>query len=438
MARLGNILIAAAEAGTPTNIERALVGFDVNVDVVRHDASFRDAARDLSSDLIIVEHHSAPAALALAEGIKDQSLQVIVSAGSFKPVDYDRALEIGVADLLAQDIDPLELSARLRPLLRLTTQNREALRRNELAARFDGVAAVPPDLSIDDDPRAIVYIGRDDKDRERINEALGDRGGIVGSADLFTAAQWLSETAFDACVLGLDPEEDAEGYLRFCDQIRHNPNLYNLPIILIDSASQTGPAGYRHGATEVIRGLPTPEALRFSLVTHCDRQRRRRAIRNSIEAAKRPSILDSCTLAYSSEFLREHLETLIAAAEERQKYLSVISLAFPSLASVRQHFGLEAGDRLMRQIAEWIRLLIRVEDMTAAVGDHGFFIALPSVPPEEARLVMARIAGILSHTDFAIRDVYQPIAVDVEFGLAEVTMGDTADALMARARDLTD
>jgi two-component system cell cycle response regulator len=59
---------------------------------------------------------------------------------------------------------------------------------------------------------------------------------------------------------------------------------------------------------------------------------------------------------------------------------------------------------------------------------------LPDSPLSEASLVINRIAGVLAYTDFAVRDVYEPVKVWVRVGSAELTDGDTAESLIARAR----
>ena len=47
---------------------------------------------------------------------------------------------------------------------------------------------------------------------------------------------------------------------------------------------------------------------------------------------------------------------------------------------------------------------------------------------------MNRIAGVITYTDFALCEVYQPVRISVEFGIAGIEKGDTIDALIDRAR----
>jgi two-component system cell cycle response regulator len=101
---------------------------------------------------------------------------------------------------------------------------------------------------------------------------------------------------------------------------------------------------------------------------------------------------------------------------------------------VAEQFGEDAGDHLLRQLAGWIGAMIRTEDMVAHYTGHDFCIALPDTPVDEALLVMNRICGVLTYTDFALNEVYQPISVSVEFSIAGNQPGDTTRSLIERAR----
>jgi len=72
--------------------------------------------------------------------------------------------------------------------------------------------------------------------------------------------------------------------------------------------------------------------------------------------------------------------------------------------------------------------------MIARFDENEFCISLPDTPMEEAKIVMNRIAGIVSYTDFALIDVFKPISVWVEAGMANLEHGDTTDTLIEKAR----
>jgi two-component system cell cycle response regulator len=101
---------------------------------------------------------------------------------------------------------------------------------------------------------------------------------------------------------------------------------------------------------------------------------------------------------------------------------------------MRSHFGDEPARLLMRQLGQWVTGLVRAEDPTARFAEAEYCVVLPDTPLAEAEVVMHRIAGILSTTDFAIPDIYQPIRVWVQVGAAAAKPGDDPEQLYARAR----
>ena len=149
---------------------------------------------------------------------------------------------------------------------------------------------------------------------------------------------------------------------------------------------------------------------------------------------KTPETTDPRTGAYTFEYMRAHLESLVAAARIRDKHLTLVFFSFPDAPGVKEQFGEAASEHLLKQLPQWINAMVRVEDMVAHYTGHDFCIALPDTPLEEALFVMNRIAGVLAYTDFALDEVYQPVSISVEYGIAEIEKGDTIDALIDRAR----
>ncbi|HIJ64269.1 MAG TPA: diguanylate cyclase, partial [Rhodospirillaceae bacterium] len=84
--------------------------------------------------------------------------------------------------------------------------------------------------------------------------------------------------------------------------------------------------------------------------------------------------------------------------------------------------------------AQWITSLLRGEDLTVRYDENEFCVVLPDTPKDEAEIVMNRIAGVLAYTDFAVKEVYQPVKVWVRAAAADLQPGDTAASLIERAR----
>jgi two-component system cell cycle response regulator len=320
----------------------------------------------------------------------------------------DHLLAARVDDAIAWPSDPAEVVQRLRPTVRLSTM------REELAIRrtVSGTKSTPEDVVSDQDtPPTIMVIGGPDAEKA-VSAALKGKARLTRNDDLFEAQRLLEEQRFDACVIAAG--EQVEPALDLCLQIRRNPRLFNLPVVFVSDADHLGNLGraLNMGASHVIATPAAETELRFSLMTLVRRQRLRWLIRQDL----------ACTLdgenraarvkeAYSAGFLERYLDQRIAQAKKTQRQFSVVGFAFAGVDAIRHEFGPQAEGHLLDQIGQWLTLLVRAEDMVAHLDGARFCVTLPDTPPNEAQVVMHRIAGVISNTDFAVADVYRVVTV---------------------------
>ena len=442
MARLANLVVASTE--TPelgalisvlTDNHYTAMVFDDPSEFVDHAVSGRPdvAVIDLASPDI----NGYQLAADLADRAGTSEIPVVLIGADRSPDVFDSALDVGTDDLFPAPLAHQEFMARLQPLLRLSTMHAELDRRMALARRFGVEPEDRRDLAVDERPYDILAVGSDgEAARALIGEVLEGHCTVVSTDDAFTAEDQLFDHSFDACMITLDETFDRGLTLELCANIRNNPRLFNLPVIVLAAAGTLDDPmeAYDYGATRVVRRPTTAEELRFALVTLVNRQRLRWRIRQMIDATKHSLVCDELSGTYSIGFLRAHLETLIEAARSLQKHLTLVVISIPGVDDVRARFGDVAADHLLDQLAQWITGLVRVEDLTARDGAYDFCVALPDTSIEVAQFVTHRIAGIIDHTDFALNKVYQPIAVPLQVTMAELTPADTVDSLFARAR----
>lgn len=343
------------------------------------------------------------------------------------------ALDAGIDDTMALPADETVLLARLRPLVRMATMHAE-LRLRSMVARGIGINA--PDHvgpSTGSEPAVVLAFGGE-ADAAELRAALGPTAEIVTTADLYQIEDMVMARNFDAAVLfsGRNPAP----HLDLCAQMRNNPRLFNLPVVLVtDPDLPIDPSlPYRQGASRVVTRPVQPAVMRASVVPLVRRQRVRWAIRNALIKTMAPASHDPLSDVYNEDFLLRYLAERSALARSRDSHMSLVMFYVPSLAGTKASFGDEAEQHLLRKLSQWINGLLRVEDLTARSGPHEFCVALPDTPLHEAEIAMYRIAGVLAHTDFAVPDVYEVVQVWLQVAAIELKPDDTPETLMARAR----
>ena len=98
---------------------------------------------------------------------------------------------------------------------------------------------------------------------------------------------------------------------------------------------------------------------------------------------------------------------------------------------INDSYGHEAGDRLLRGVAELLARNKRGEDFLARIGGEEFVLLLPMTTLEAATSVAEKLRLVVETTAF--RHHGEPVQVTVSAGLTEFREGDTPQSVFERA-----
>lgn len=434
MIRLGTILIVDSDRSASEALGGRLAR---NAYHVIHAQGGEDVAAIIAGDrpdAILVGRPFGGEGLDLAAGLKAEpatdDIPVLLLVDDVTATNALEAIDKGLDDIVAIGSDDNELLARLRPLIRVSVMQSELRHRAHIAAGF-GVKARDRVTLTAGTPSAVLIIG--DRGAEIAEMLKNDCGCEMARAEgLYEAETMLTTRNFDAAVLAF--AEMPEDLLGFCTQVRNNPRLFNLPMVLLAGPEFSAAEAYRRGASRVLADPPDAGVLRSAVLTLVRRQQRRWAIRQAMFDSLAPATREAETGLYDAPFLKAYLEARLAAAKASHRHLSLVFFSVPNVESVRHQFGDDAALHLSQQLGQWITGLLRAEDLTARHQSNEFCVVLPDTPLGEAEVVMHRIAGVLSYTDFAVRDVYQPVKVWVEVSCTDSKPDDDLASFVWRAR----
>jgi len=435
--RIANIIVASTNSTNLDNFSSKLGQHNFTVLTCDNNA-LETKAKTAHPDLIVIDVSCADydgfeAAQKLKSNDETSHIPVVLSANEKSDELYNRAVEIKADDIFIHSFDIKEFIIHIKPLLRLSTMFMELDNRVSLAKKFKVPASSEINVS-EDIPYQILLIAPKDGDKATLETILDGNCNIEICTDFFAAEDRLTDGTFDAAICHLD-SENQETVLSFSSRARNNPRLFNLPMIVMSEGQlKDRMDAYRRGVTRIVKRPLSIPSLKAKIKMLVRRQRLRWDIRNAIETTREHEVIDDVSHAYKRDFFTSHLETQLSNAHKWQKNLAVIFFSIPNIPSIQEQFGDKAVNHLLQQIYQWIASLTRVEDLVTRFDNHEFCITLPDTPIDEAQIVMHRIAGILSYTDFAVIDVFQPISVWVESGITSVELGDDVDILIQRAR----
>jgi diguanylate cyclase (GGDEF)-like protein len=138
----------------------------------------------------------------------------------------------------------------------------------------------------------------------------------------------------------------------------------------------------------------------------------------------------------------EHLEEAMRRAKRASWPLAVLFLDLDLFKRVNDSLGHDAGDRLLRVVAERIRRAVREADILFRMGGDEFTVLLEDVRgPEEAAMVASRMLEAIAEP---MQLQHHEISVSASIGIALYPRDDTlgerllksADTAMYRAKEL--
>lgn len=115
------------------------------------------------------------------------------------------------------------------------------------------------------------------------------------------------------------------------------------------------------------------------------------ALANQRDIAFAMASTDELTGLYNRHYMRDELRRMTAHASRRDRSFAVLSLDVDGLKSVNDSRGHQAGDELLRAIADALRAVLRGEDIAVRTGGDEFVVLLPDADRTEAVKVAYRI-----------------------------------------------
>ncbi len=433
MIHLANILIVSDDPALGQELLQKVRRHGYEGRTVGSQEAALATARQEHPDTILLAEGPATDPVAFAKALKEipvcADIPICLVAASRSPELKALAVAAGIDDVLSPPLDDNKLVARLRPLVRLAIMCAELHQRGATARHFGvDIGPFPPRVTVEADYPLLV-VGA-----PAANEIKVLSGAKVTiAANPYEADDLLGRGNFDASLVL--PVGEVAPYLDLCAHIRNNPRLFNLPVLVLAEAGNVSESvAYHHGANGYFNRPVNPVELKSSVLTLVRRQRFRWTIREALGRTLQGLSRDAATGVYNRAFLDRYLEARVGFAASHGRHLSIMFFRVPDVEGIRLRFGEEQAEHLRLQVAQWITGLLRGEDLTARYEENEFCVVLPDTPKAEAEIVMNRIAGVLAYTDFAVKEVYEPVKVWVRVGAADLQPDDDVGSLVGRAR----
>ena len=150
--------------------------------------------------------------------------------------------------------------------------------------------------------------------------------------------------------------------------------------------------------------------------------------RNQRDALMKLATKDPLTGAGNRRALEDKLEDIIAAKSRSNKPSSLLMLDLDHFKQVNDEFGHAAGDEILIQITEIIKLRIRRTDNVFRIGGEEFVVVAETQNIKNASRLAEQLRTIIEANELAPAE-----SVTISLGVAEYRHGESAKDWLLRA-----
>ena len=122
---------------------------------------------------------------------------------------------------------------------------------------------------------------------------------------------------------------------------------------------------------------------------------------------------DPLTRLLNRRGLENALHITLAQASRQQSSTAAVMVDIDHFKAINVNFGPDAGDQVLRQIAQVLKRMSRSGDVVARTGGEEFLLVLPDTELDGARILAERIRAEISDRPLVINQQRIPITVSV-------------------------
>jgi two-component system cell cycle response regulator len=215
-----------------------------------------------------------------------------------------------------------------------------------------------------------------------------------------------------------------------------DPALADIPVIMRtgDEGLETMVKAFELGAQDYVAKTAAVAELQARLAVHLKLKRVTDELRRQREQLEQLTRQDVLTGLANRRGLDELLSREVGRSKRYSCPMSVVMIDLDRFKEINDTYGHQAGDHVLREVAEIVRRAVRTQDIVARYGGEELAILMPETAMEQAAMVAERLRVDLSNAVIRWRD--HELRVTASFGVVGTpTMPTQEPAELVRLAD---
>lgn len=369
----------------------------------------------------------------LKEDAEVSHIPVVMVTALSEKSDRLKGLESGADDFITKPINDMALFARVKSLVRIKTLLDELRLRDKTSVEM-GIETGSNTFISDVSGAKVVLIDDDNVQGKQIVARLGETYTVDWVADPEQALAKVTADDYDAVLIST-LLTDADG-LRLASQIKSQEETRNVPILVLVDEDDTRVMfkALEMGINDYLTVPVDKNEMAVRVRTQIRRKKYQEALKSNYQKSISMAVTDGLTGLYNRHYLNTHLNNMVTQAVKNGKQLALMIMDMDHFKFVNDTYGHDAGDLVLKQLAELIIKASRSTDLASRFGGEEFVILMPETDPQQAFNAANRMREMVETALFKINAAGETIQRTVSIGVANLhSEGDSGEALLKRA-----
>ncbi len=344
--------------------------------------------------------------------------------------DRIKGLEAGADEFLTKPINDTPLFARMKSLSRMKSVIDELKLRNKTNSEL-GASIIEVNNNLSDSK--ILLINDDvlqTKNLSKMMEKLSPHIKVISGPDEVEAlGEYIPELVIISCQLETgDP-------LRISMALKAQPNWGNTVLIMLAEEENMPMVikGMDLGIHDYFLYPVEQNELLARLKTQLRRKRYQDNLRMQLEESVNLSTKDGLTNLFNRRYFDIHIKQMIKKTEGNNGFLSLLIVDIDDFKQVNDTYGHQAGDEVLKSLAQILKSIFRITDLIARYGGEEFCVLLSDSGIEESLKVAERCRTVVASNDFVLPSPMLPLKKTISIGVAEYKPNEPIDEFVKRA-----